>query len=167
MAARHPRRKNGFASESANPSVSRSVNQNWSIDPIVVPEKLEAIRAVCRWVFWGPAGVSKESMSLLIRPDQAPPGPDRHFGVADSMAQLPAGWLCVGKLKDVPVCARYKAHCGDTWVWVTPDGIKGLADFTLIVQNIARVSLQLADLVPLPARVQPDPFRDDRLQGGG
>ena len=150
--------KNGFMSEALNPSVNRQVNQNWSIDPIVVPEKLEAIRAACQWAVGGPEHVSKDSMSLLIRADKAPAGPERHFGVEESLSRLPAGWLCVGKLKDVPACARYKAHSGGTWVWVPEDGIKGLADFTLILQNIARVGSNSPTLFHFPPVYSPIRF---------
>jgi hypothetical protein len=45
--------------------------------------------------------------------------------------------LQVGRLKDVPLGACYKAHCGGTWVWVMPDGMAGLADFTLVLHDIA------------------------------
>ena len=144
--------------EAVNPSFNRQISQNWTLDPIMVPEKLEAMRATCQWVIGGPGRVSKESMSLLIRPEQAQPGPDRHFGVADKLAQMPAGWLGVGRLKDVPLCARYKAHSGLTWVWVTPDGMKGLADFTLIIQQIARVYSNHPTLFNFPPVYSPIVF---------
>jgi hypothetical protein len=150
--------QNGFASEAANPSINRQINQNWSIDPIVVPEKLEAIRAACQWALGGPDNVYKDSMSLLIRPEQAPPGPGRHFGVADRLAQLPTGWLCVGRLKDVPLCARYKAHAGDMWVWIMPEGMNGLADLTLIIQDIARVGVNSPTLFNFPPVYTPIRF---------
>lgn len=145
-----PATKDGFASEMASPSVNRMINQNWAIDPVVGPEKLEAIRAACQWAIGGPEAVNKDSMTLLIRAEQAPPGPGRHFDVAEGLAKLPAEWLCKGKLKDVPICARYKSHCSETWVWVTPDGMKGLADFALILQNIARVPIETPSLFHFP-----------------
>jgi hypothetical protein len=143
--------QNGFASEAANPQFTRSVSLNWSLDPIVVPEKLEAVRAACQWVLYGPGHLSGDGLSLLSSPDQAPT-PGRHFGVADRLARMPPGWLHVGALKDVPVRACYKGHCGATWVWITPDGLEGLADFTIVVQDIARVSSNSPTLfaVPLP-----------------
>lgn len=133
-----------------NPSFNREISQNWLLDPIVAPEKLEAIRAACQWAIGGPDYVYPGSRSLLIRPDQAPPGQERHFSVADRLAKLPPGWLCVGRLEDVPPCARYKAHCGHTWVWVAPHGMKGFVEFTLIIQDIARVGINSATLFNFP-----------------
>jgi len=143
---------------SANPSFNRQISQNWALDPIGSPEKLEAIRAACQWEICGPDHLDKEAMSLLIRPDEAPAGPERHFGVAEKLAKLPVGWLYVGRLKDVPACVRYKAHCGDTWVWVTSEGMKGLADFTVIIQDIARVSINSQTLFHLPPVYTPIVF---------
>lgn len=144
-----------MASVSVNPSLNRQVAENWALDPVTSPEKLEAIRAACQWVIGGPTYVNPSSMSLLIRPDQAPVGPDRHFGVAERLSQLPPGWLCRGCLKDVPLGARYKAHSGDAWVWVMPDGMKGLTDFTLIIQDIARVSINSQTLFNFPPGYTP------------
>jgi hypothetical protein len=157
-------------SQATNPSVNRQISQNWTLDPVLVPEKLEAMRAACQWAIGGPAYVSQDSMSLLVRPQDAPVGPDRHFGVAANLAELPAGWLHIGSPKDVPKCPRYKAHCGTTWVWVMPDGMKGLADFTLIIQNIARIQINSSTLFNPPPVYTPITFlakdRDpsDRIQ---
>ena len=145
-------------SEVLNPSITRQITQNWVLDPLLDPEKMEAIRAACQWAIGGPENVYPDSMSLLIRPSQAPRGPDRHFGVAEQLAKLPSGWLCVGKHGDCPASALYKAHCGDTWVWVTAEGMKGLADFTLILQHIARIQINSGTLFNLPPVFTPIVF---------
>jgi hypothetical protein len=64
----------GFNSEALNPQLNRQILQNWALDPIIHPEKLEAMRAACRWVIGGPEQLDEEAMSLLIRPEDAPPG---------------------------------------------------------------------------------------------
>jgi hypothetical protein len=146
----------GFSSEMANPQLNRAVLQNWALDPMVVPEKLEAIRCACRWVLYGPENACKDCQGLLASPDQAP-GPGRHFDVADRLAKLPPGWLHVGGIKEVPVRALYKAHSRDTWVWVIPEGMAGLAGFTLVLQDIARVdinSLTLFNIPPNPSFIR-------------
>jgi hypothetical protein len=145
-------------SEMLNPSVSRQITENWVLDPLLDPERMEAIRAACQWVLGGPGSVTPESMSLLIRPSQAPRGPERHFGVADDLARLPVGWFGWGSHKDAPKCALYKGHSGGTWVWVTPEGMKGLADFTLILQHIARVPINSGALFNLPPVFTPIVF---------
>jgi hypothetical protein len=145
-------------SEAVNPSINRQISQNWTLDPIMAPEKLEAMRAACQWVIGGPESVHKDSMTLLVSPANSPPGPERHFGVAERLEALPRGWLGVGCLKDVPCGACYKAHCGHTWVWVMPDGIKGLADFSLIVQAIARIPINSQTLFNFPPVYTPIVF---------
>jgi hypothetical protein len=126
----------GAGAEVLTPQFNRSVLGNWTLDPINVPEKLEAMRCACRWVIYGPQFACQDCDGLLASPEEAP-YPGRHFGVADQMAKLPRGWLKIGKT--APAGACYKAHCCDTWVWVMPSSVQSLADFTLILQDIARV----------------------------
>jgi hypothetical protein len=154
-------------SQVLNPSFSRQVSQNWTLDPIMVPEKLEAIRACCQWAIGGREHVYEGSISLLIRPEDAPPGSERHFGVLEQLEALPAGWLGTGSRTSVPNCARYKAHCRDTWVWVTPEGMKGLTDFTLIIQNIARVQINSPTLFHFPPYYTPISFLTSDPESGG
>lgn len=139
----------GYFSETASPLVSRNIVQNWSLDPIVVPEKLEAIRCACQWVLFGPEHISGSCVGILASPEQAP-YPGRHFGVADALARLPGGWLHTGRLADVPAAAVYRAHSGGTWVWVCRDGLQGLADFSLVIQDIARVNSNSPTLFTTP-----------------
>jgi hypothetical protein len=148
--------QNGFGSETLNAQVSRQVVENWTLDPIVVPEKLEAMRAACRWLIYGPDRLTPEDVALLASPLEDH-SPGRHFGVAERLGRLPAGWLHVGRRKEAPAHACYKAHCGHTWVWVDADGTEGLADFTLVIQDIARVNINSPTLFyPLPL---PSPLR--------
>jgi hypothetical protein len=147
---------NGFASQNANPALNRQSAQNWTIDPIVDPEKLEAMRCAFNWVIRGRERVTSDCLALLARPDQVPQAPGRHFGVLDRLHGLPPGWLCTGRIGDVPVHAAYKSHHGNTWVWVMPEGIQGLADFSLIVQDIARVNINATTLFnpnPIPSQL--------------
>jgi hypothetical protein len=141
--------QNGFASQTVNPQLSRTVLQNWSLDPILVPEKLEAIRSAAQWAVYGPERVSPEGMSLLASPDEDP-APGRHFGVRDRLARLEPGWVHYGRLTDVPLHAAYKGHCRGTWVWIMPEGLDALAEFALVVQNIARVSSNSLTLFHIP-----------------
>jgi hypothetical protein len=145
-----PALKDGFGAEGLSPSELRQVQQNWALDPVVHSSKLEAMRACAKWVIFGPQCLSTEEMSLLINPDNAPSGPARHFDVAERLANLPAGWLHVGRLRDVPACATHKAHYGTTAVWVEPAGRQGLADFCLTLQSIGRVNINSPSLFNLP-----------------
>ena len=50
-------------------------------------------------------------------------------------------WLCMGPKKSVPGCVchvGHYCHCGcDCYVWVTPDHMKTLRDFTLAILSLA------------------------------
>jgi hypothetical protein len=63
--------------------------------------------------------------------------PGFHFNVATQLERLPACWLHIGCRKDVPRRACYKARCGNSYVWVEPEGMAGLSAFTLVVLDIA------------------------------
>ena len=131
----------GFGSQAANIQASRQIGQNWTLDPMVDPERLEAVRYACWWVVYGLDRVDARGISLLARPDQVPCQSGRHFGVLDRMNRLPKDWLGRGGLADVPFGAAYKANHRGTWVWVMPNGIRGLADLSLVIQDIARVNI--------------------------
>jgi hypothetical protein len=131
----------GFAQDQLSPSLQRQDVENWSLDPITVPEKLEALRAACQWVVYGPEFALRDHPGILANPDDFPPEDrDRHFKVQDQLARIPPGWLHFERRATPPVHAAYRAHCRGMWAWVEPDGVQGLADFTLVMQNIARVS---------------------------
>jgi hypothetical protein len=149
----------GFSSETISPQFSRNVTDNWSLDPVLAPEKLEAMRSACWWALFGKEKACEGPyFDLLASPNQSPT-PGRHFGVLDQLTGLPTGWLHVGKLTDVAANACYKARSDRTWVWVTPDGLPGLSDLTLVLQNIARVSINSPSLFYWP----PPPCIYDRI----
>jgi hypothetical protein len=134
------RAAHGFAMQSLAVMGSRSPQEQWNVDPVADETQLRAMRCACRWVIYGPEHACDECSGILADPEKDPsPGP--HFGVADRLARLPAGWLHVGHWRDLPAEACYVAHCGDTWVWVMPDGLEGLANFTLVLQDIATLDL--------------------------
>ena len=131
---------NGFAMETFAPTLTRSPQEQWTLDPVADYTRLEAMRCACRWVLYGPGQTCDNCLSILADPRRdRSPGP--HFGVADRLARLPAGWFHVGSLRDMPANACYQAHCGDTWVWVTPDGREGLAGFILVLHDIATINI--------------------------
>jgi len=137
---------NGFGSQTAAPVVTRQIGQNWTVDPIVDPERLEAIRFSLWWVIYGPQSVGPEGISLLARPDQVPNLAGRHFGVLDQMNRLPNGWFRRGGSDEVPRNTAYKACHGGISVWVLPEGVRGLADLSLVLQNISRVNINSTTL---------------------
>jgi hypothetical protein len=127
---------NSFATQSLEFTASRSPYGQWTVAPVVDQAPLEAMRCSCQWVLYGPEVACRNCPGLLDSAEndhtQSP-----HFGVADRLRRLPPAWLHVGKLKDIPACALYTGHCGDTWTWVTADGTEGLNDFMLVLLSIA------------------------------
>jgi hypothetical protein len=132
----------GFSQDQISPQVQRQLLENWSLDPIIVPEKLEAIRCCCQWVLYGPECACRDHPGLLDKPDDFPPeNRGRHFGVAERLAKLPSHWIHFERRLKAPRDAVYKAHCDGMCAWVTADGVQALADFNLIIQDIARVDI--------------------------
>jgi hypothetical protein len=129
-----------FSTESADFTGSRTVTSNWTLDPTIVPEKIRALRAASRWVTLGPAQVGPD-VKYLGRYDPAS-GPGYYFDVAEELASLPPNWLRrAARRRDIPHDACYWAGCGDTYVWVGPEGMEGLSRFSLILSKIARADL--------------------------
>jgi len=140
----------GFATQTLMPTAARSPQEQWTISPVAEHDRLEALRCASRWVLYGPERACADCPGLLTDArDDPSPGP--HFGVAERLARLPAGWLHVGQMKDVPARAPYKGHSGDIWVWVLPEGTEGLAGFTLVFLEIA--TLDQSAIEPPPVLV--------------
>jgi hypothetical protein len=97
----------------------------------------------------GPAGAAwnepvRASFAAPTAGDKKPEKPDGGGGVQALPLGIPyeqfvkPGWYCVGRKKDVPkkgVCYVGR-HC-DTYVWVTPDHLDDLTEFTLAILDIA------------------------------
>jgi hypothetical protein len=133
-----------FVSETLAFTGSRTPQLSWTISPVGDDTQLEAMRCACRWVLAGPDHLGPECTRTLADPEEDPsPGP--HFGVMRRLVRLPKGWLHVGGVSDVPLGACYKDHCCGTWVWVMPDGTEGLAEFTLVLQDIATLNYAPSD----------------------
>jgi len=142
-----------FRTEALGLTVAHSPQIQWTVSPVADYTQLEAMRCACRWVIEGPEQAGPDCAHILADPE-ADTSPGSHFGVAERLGRLPQGWLHVGRLCDVPVGACYKDHCGNTWVWVTRDGMEGLAGFTLVLQDIATLNVAPSD-GSLPANITP------------
>ncbi len=142
-----------FASEALAFTGSHSPQIQWTVDPVADDTQLEAMRCACRWVLEGPFSLDEDCLHILDDPE-ADPTPGAHFGVAQRLVRLPEHWLGIGRACDVPHGACYQDHCGDKYVWVTPDGTEGLANFTLVLQDIATLNVAPSDN-SLPANRTP------------
>lgn len=140
----------GFTSQAGTPSVQRQIGCNFTVDPAVDPERLEAIRYACWWVVYGPPSIGFNGYARLARPDQVPGMPGRHFGVFDRLQRLPNGWLGQGRKCEMPGHPVYSAHRGNKWVWIMTEGLRGLSDLDLILQDICRIDINSQTLYSPP-----------------
>ena len=63
------------------------------------------------------------------------------------LAQVQSGWFHVGRRRDVPKDACYVGRCGACFVWVGPDGIDGLTEFTLTVLKFSSLIKETETLI--------------------
>jgi hypothetical protein len=113
-----------------NPSGSRNVTENWSLAPVTDIDNLRRIRCGFQLVVLGRETTDCDSCLDLLR--------RFYLGETDRMdCMFPTGWFQTGCKKDVPRAACYVARCGDTYVWVLPDGLEGLTRFTMTVIDLA------------------------------
>lgn len=116
----------------------RSVSGNWSMAPINDPDKLKLIRCLYQHVVgYTPAHDCDHCQEWLRA----------FFGEEYATSAAPRGWFCCGCKKDVPADACHVGRCGDTYVWVPPEGQAGLARLTLSVLDVA-TSIFLMPPVP-------------------
>ena len=104
---------------------TRGIEEQWTLAPVVNPDKLRAIRCAFQLVAVGKSS-DRECDALL-----------QAFLGDQYMEWIQRGWYCVGSRHEVPHNACYVAHCGHKYVWVMPEGVEGLSRLTLVVLNIA------------------------------
>ncbi len=129
-------------------TLSRSPRGVWTVDPVVDFERLEALHGACLWALFGPRHASERYPEMLGDAQQYL-NQKPHFGVASRLGKLPVGWVGVGRHRDVPHAALYKASCGDTWIWIMPEHAEAFAQLVLVFQDIATLDLNIVYSPPL------------------
>lgn len=113
-----------------NPSGSRTLTENWSLAPVTDVDNLRRIRCAFQLLVRGKGTTDCEDCKDLLG--------DFYLGENDRLdCLIPRGWYCVGGKKDVPDGACHVGRHGDLYAWVTPDGLEGLARFTMTVIDLA------------------------------
>lgn len=107
---------------------SRQVTEQWSLVAVLDPDRLFLMQCAYRAVLQR----SDEKCFECFDELQAFFGP--RF---DPDCQLPSGWFCVGRKREVPSHASYVGHHGSTYVWVSGSGIGDLSRFTRTILDIA------------------------------
>jgi len=130
---------------------TREVEEQWTLAPVVNPDKLRAIRCVFQIVVRGVV-TDRECDTLL-----------KDYLGEGYMEWIQRGWYCTGRRCDVPKDACYCAHCGDLYVWVMPEGIDALTRLTVATLNIA--TLDKTPKKPVPTKtIQKYHYADGRLE---
>jgi hypothetical protein len=114
-----------------NPSVSRTVTENWSMAPVTDIDNLRRIRCALQLLVLG----GRETTDC----DDCTKQLERFYLGETNRPEcrIPMGWYDVGRKQDVPKDACYVAHYNDVYVWVAPQGLEGLSRFTMTVIDLA------------------------------
>jgi hypothetical protein len=114
-----------------NPSVSRTLTENWSMAPVTDMDNLRRIRCALQLLVLG----GRETTDC----DQCAKQLERFYlGEMDrTECLIPTGWYNIGRKHDVPKNACYVSHDHDVYAWVTPEGLEGLTRFTMTVLDLA------------------------------
>lgn len=145
--AQHKRMLNALAL-----SGSRTPKSQWTFDPTVEYEKLQAVHAACLWAVFGEEWAKAQYPEILGNQvdflNQRP-----HFAVEYRLRRIPPGWLHIGSAKDVPPGVRYKTKKNHMWVWVMPEDHEAFAQFALTLQDIATQDVNAYYSPPLVIRL--------------
>jgi hypothetical protein len=114
-----------------NPSVSRTLTENWSLAPVIDVDNLRRIRCAFQLlVLRGGTTSDCDQCDALLR--------RFYLGEAERIECLiPLGWYRTGCKKEVPRDACAVGHYGNLYVWVGPEGLEGLTRFTMTVIDLA------------------------------
>lgn len=136
------RAAHNFGQQMLNVLGKHTPELSWTLDPVADPVLLAGAWDACHWAIFGPLPEGSAGYELLRKPkysDVVNCGGKRdyHLWAFDDQHPIPYGWLGVGPHRCVPRDACYTAHCGDTYIWVMPDQMYHLSEFTLVLLDIA------------------------------
>lgn len=109
----------------------RSLSENWSLTPVTDADNLRRLRCAYRLLLLG-----KEASNYTFCNQQM----NEFFaGEEANLAEAfpPREWFSIGRKKDVPSNACYVGSHANTYVWVTPEGMNGLAVFAMGALDLA------------------------------
>ena len=114
-----------------SPNVSRNLTEQWDLKPVTDTARIRRIRAAFQIVLGAGATVDDHCEDCAQTVQEL---------TADGSTldcQLPTGWFQIGCRRDVPDTACYVGNCGETYVWVGPEGMDGLSRFTLTIMQLS------------------------------
>jgi hypothetical protein len=109
----------------------RSLSENWSLTPVTDADNLRRLRCAYRLLLLG-----KEASNYAFCDQQMK---EFFAGEEADLAEAfpPRGWFGIGKKRDVPANACCVGSHLNTYVWVTSEGMNGLAVFAMGALDLA------------------------------
>ncbi len=112
-------------------SIERDVQANIGLAPIDDPDRLVAMQAAYTLVA-APNAANRFAVENCLK---------RYLLGKDPCVEvIPRGWLHIGSKHDVPHCAAAVANYGKAYVWVMPENLASLTQFTYLILNIATLT---------------------------
>jgi hypothetical protein len=110
---------------------SRSLTENWSVTPVTDADNLRRLRCAYRLLLLGKSAPNCQYCELQMK--------EFFAGEEANLADVfpPRGWFNVGTKHQIDAKACYVGRHGDTCVWVTSEGMNGLAVFAMGALDLA------------------------------
>jgi len=107
----------------------RQVTENWSTIPLSDSDNLRRVRCAFQLLVGMDESACDDCQARLE---------GFFLGTGETLeSALPRDWFMVGTKRDVSPDACYVGHSCETYVWVTPENLDGLARFTITVIDLA------------------------------
>ena len=129
------------------PRAERTISEQWGADAITDPLALKQLQDVYRAAMRlppleEPAFLHLDQVRASSKTSTKAKSDQNSLNARmeiDLQRDVPLGWFQVGSEKQVPSDARYVGHSGDSWAWVSPNGLPGLSRFTLLILFITKL----------------------------
>lgn len=124
-----------FTSGEYGGEAAREISGNWTISPTNDPNRLAAMRAA----YMIAMGRDEEITAIDLRRlhDFLILNYNDYKESHDPHRVIPSGWLCIGDKRSCPKGSHYVAHRDGVYVWVKEGRLRDLANFSLIILDIA------------------------------
>lgn len=117
--------------ESLNMSTDMRLQENWNLDAINNPDKLQLMKCVYKYVLRQPVDCTCADCYRDL---------SRFFGTGFCVCNTPQFWLGYGARCDVPKSAQYVGRFRGLYVWVLPGRSEQLSRVTMSILDIATIS---------------------------
>lgn len=143
-----------FGIDRFGPSGRHSTSEQWGADATLDPERITELQSLYRAAL-GLAPLSPPNAVLFMRQIRKEAAKSENSDDSDDSDDSsdsrkvpievllrdvpPPGWYQIGHKHEVPDNACYVGCFGDRYAWVTPEGIPGLARFTVTILTVVKL----------------------------